>query len=97
MCLAVPGQVLDIEQCDGLHSGRVRFGGIVRQVNLDFVPEVSPGDYVLVHAGFAISQVNATEAQRAYKLLEEMGALKSELPPDDPVSPDEALIDEIRR
>jgi hydrogenase expression/formation protein HypC len=97
MCLAVPGKVLDTEERDGLRCGRVQFGGIVRQVNLDFVPEVSPGDYVLVHVGFAISGIDATEAMRTYKLLEEMGALKSELPPDEPVAADEDLIDEIRR
>jgi len=59
----------------------VQFGGIVRQVSLDFVPEAGLGDYVMVHVGFAISRVDADEAERTYKLLEEMGALEAELPP----------------
>jgi hydrogenase expression/formation protein HypC len=48
---------------------------------LDFVPEAGLGDYVMVHVGFAISRVDASEAERTYKLLEEMGALEAELPP----------------
>jgi hydrogenase expression/formation protein HypC len=64
-----------------LRSGRVQFGGIVRQVSLNFVPEASLGDYVMVHVGFAISRVDAAEAERTYQLLQEMGALEAELPP----------------
>jgi hydrogenase expression/formation protein HypC len=80
MCLAIPGKVLTIEQSKGLCIGRVQFGGIVRQASLDFVPEVSIGDYVMVHVGFAISRVDEKEAERTYKLLEEMGLLDGELP-----------------
>jgi len=64
-----------------MRAGRVQFGGIVRQVSLSFVPEAEVGDYVMVHVGFAISRVDAAEAERTYKLLEEMGALEAELPP----------------
>jgi hydrogenase expression/formation protein HypC len=64
-----------------MRAARVQFGGIVRQVSLDFVPEAGLGDYVMVHVGFAISRVDAEEAERTYKLLEEMGALEAELPP----------------
>jgi len=67
-----------------LRAGRVQFGGIVRQVSLNFVPEAGLGDYVMVHVGFAISRVDADEAERTYKLLEEMGALEAELPPAEP-------------
>jgi hydrogenase expression/formation protein HypC len=63
-----------------LRAARVQFGGIVRQVSLCFVPEASLGDYVMVHVGFAISRVDAVEAERTYKLLQEMGALEAELP-----------------
>jgi hydrogenase expression/formation protein HypC len=59
----------------------VQFGGIVRETSLDFVPEAEVGDYVMVHVGFAISKVDAEEAERTYELLEEMGALEGELPP----------------
>ncbi len=64
-----------------MRAARVQFGGIVRQVSLSFVPEAELGDYVMVHVGFAISRVDSLEAERTYKLLEEMGALETELPP----------------
>jgi len=64
-----------------MRTARVQFGGIVRQVSLDFVPEAGLGDYVMVHVGFAISRVDSLEAERTYKLLQEMGALEAELPP----------------
>jgi len=74
--------VLSIEQTNGLRMGRVEFGGIIRQANLDFVPEAKEGDYVMVHVGFAISRVDAAEAERTYQLLEEIGILEGELPPE---------------
>jgi hydrogenase expression/formation protein HypC len=79
MCLAVPGKVLAMEERDGSRVARVQFGGIVRQAYLDFVPETAVGDYVMVHVGFAISRVDAEEAERTYRLLEAMGLLESEL------------------
>ena len=82
MCLAIPGKVLSIEQTNGLRMGRVEFGGIIRQANLDFVPDAQEGDYVMVHVGFAISRVDAAEAERTYQLLEEIGILEGELPPE---------------
>jgi hydrogenase expression/formation protein HypC len=85
MCLAIPGRVLEIEEEHGSRTGRVEFGGIVRRASLDFVPETQVGDYVMVHVGFAISRVDAKEAQRTYELLEQMGKLEEELPP--PESP----------
>ena len=81
VCLAIPGKVLEIQEMGGLRTARVQFGGIVRQVSLSFVPETGLGDYVMVHVGFAISRVDAFEAERTYKLLQEMGALEAELPP----------------
>ena len=80
MCLAIPGRVLSIEDREGLRAGRVQFGGIVRSVRLDFVPEAGCGDYVMVHVGFAISQVDEQEATRTYELLRQMGALDEEFP-----------------
>jgi len=66
-----------------MRAARVQFGGIVREVSLSFVPEANLGDYVMVHVGYAISRVDSVEAERTYKLLEEMGALEAELPPAD--------------
>lgn len=54
----------------------------MRQASLDFVPEAQVGDYVMVHVGYAISRVDAEEAERTYQLLEEMGSLEAELPPE---------------
>ena len=66
-----------------MRAGRVEFGGIVRSVCLDYVPEAESGDYVMVHVGFAISQVDREEAERTYALLNEMGLLAGELPPEE--------------
>ena len=79
MCLAIPGEILSREQRLGTIVAHVRFGGIVREINLDFVPEAQVGDYVMVHVGFAISRVDAQEAARTYKILEEMGALPGDI------------------
>jgi hydrogenase expression/formation protein HypC len=89
MCLAVPGKILQAAERDGSRVARVQFGGITREVYLDFVPEARPGDYVMVHVGFAISRVDAEEAERTYRLLEAMGLLEGEglAPEGDAASP----------
>jgi hydrogenase expression/formation protein HypC len=81
VCLAIPGKIIEIQGEAPLRAARVQFGGIVRQVSLDFVPEAGVGDYVMVHVGFAISRVDAVEAERTYKLLQEMDLLEQELGP----------------
>ena len=78
MCLAIPGKILDTEEIGGLRIGRIQFGGVTRKAYLDYVPDALPGDYVMVHVGFALSRVNAEEATRTYELLGEMGLLESE-------------------
>ena len=78
MCLAVPGKIIEAEERDGNHIAKVQFGGIVRQVFLNFVPDAGVGDYVIVHVGFALSRVDAEEAARTYQILEEMGLLEQE-------------------
>lgn len=76
MCLAVPGRILSIDGDDPvLRAGRVDFAGIVKRVNLSYVPEASVGDYVLVHVGFAISTVDEAEARQVFAYLKEMGDL----------------------
>jgi len=73
MCLGIPGEVLSIEEeAQGLRQARVRFGSVVREVNLNLVPEAQVGEYVIVHAGFAISVIDAEEAQSVFRLLQEM-------------------------
>ncbi len=76
MCLAVPGKILSIEGTDPvLRTGRVSFGGIVKQVNLAYVPEAKVEDYVLVHVGFAISTIDEEEAKQVFEYLKQMGDL----------------------
>ena len=82
MCLAIPGKILSSEVSNGVRVGRVQFGGITREVCLDFVPEAAVGDYVIVHVGFAISTVDRAEAERSYELLQSMGVLEGELESD---------------
>lgn len=79
MCLAIPGKILTTHTENNVRSARVQFGGIVRNACLDFVPEAQVGDYVMVHVGFAISRVDAEEAERTYEALEQMGTLETEL------------------
>ena len=73
MCLAVPGKLLSIEGDDPLmRQGRVAFAGIVKPANLAYVPEAKPGDYVLVHAGFAITVIDDAAAMKTLAYLAEL-------------------------
>jgi hydrogenase expression/formation protein HypC len=86
MCLAVPGKIVEAADVGSSRIAKVQFGGVSRQVYLDFVPEAQPGDYVLVHVGFAISRVEPEEALRTYELLKQMGELvEDELVEDESV------------
>ena len=78
MCLAIPGKIVDKQERDGALLGRVDFGGVIREVHLDFVPEAQVGEYVIVHVGFALNRLNEEEAQRTFEILKEMGALEEE-------------------
>ena len=82
MCLAIPGKIVSSDVSNGIRVGRVQFGGITRETCLEFVPEASVGDYVIVHVGFAISRVDREEAERSYELLESMGLLAGEFASD---------------
>jgi len=89
MCLGVPGKIVQIDENPlGMTMGRVSFGGVLKEVCLAYVPEAQVGDYVIVHVGFAISQVDEAEAQEVFKFLAEMEELAElEIPqPDDPVT-----------
>jgi len=76
MCLAVPGKVLEIDEENPMRMAKVDFGGIVRDASLAYVPGAQVGDYVIVHAGFAISQMDEEEALETFKLLEEIGVVE---------------------
>jgi hydrogenase expression/formation protein HypC len=75
MCLGVPGKILSIEpNSTGLTMGKVSFGGVAKEVCLAYTPEAQVGDYVIVHAGFALNKLDEDEAQEVFALLAEMQA-----------------------
>jgi hydrogenase expression/formation protein HypC len=77
MCLAVPGRIVSIAGDDPLtRTGRVDFGGILKEIQLTFVPEAQIGDHVLVHVGFAIALLEETEAARVFDHLAEIRAIE---------------------
>ena len=69
MCLAIPGRILFTVEGAAGRMGRVQFGGVSRLVSLDLVPEAEPGDYVMVHVGYAISRVDVGEATESLRIL----------------------------
>jgi len=69
MCLGIPGQIVEIYHAGDLLMGRVDYGGVQKEACLAYVPEATVGDYVIVHAGFAISLINDHEAQQTLELL----------------------------
>jgi hydrogenase expression/formation protein HypC len=79
MCLAIPGRVDEITEDSGLRMGRVNFGGVVKRVCLDYVPEVQVGDYTIVHVGFAISKIDEETAEQTLADFRAMGVLEDEL------------------
>ncbi|RLD00192.1 MAG: hydrogenase assembly protein HypC [Chloroflexi bacterium] len=75
MCLGIPGKITKVNQDGLMRMGKVDFGGVAREVCLAYVPEAGVGDYVIVHVGFAISQLDEVEAQETLQLMEEIGIL----------------------
>ena len=76
MCLAVPGKLVSVDDSPSLmRTGKVNFGGILKEVNLAYVPDAMPGDYVLVHVGFALSIVDEAEANLVFEYLRQMDEL----------------------
>jgi len=75
MCLGIPGKVLRTYQEHDVLMGKVDFSGIVKQVCLEHVPTVQPGQYVLVHVGFALSQIDEDEARQVFEFLGQMNQL----------------------
>lgn len=79
MCLAVPGRIESIRDDRGLRMGRVNFGGVVKDVCLDYVPDAAVGDYTIVHVGFAISTIDEAAARDTLRTLAEIGLLEEGL------------------
>ena len=83
MCLAIPGKVEEITTDGMIRVGRVNFGGIVKNVCLDYVPEVEVGDYTIVHVGAAISKIDEETAEQTLRDFRELGLLDEELASED--------------
>jgi hydrogenase expression/formation protein HypC len=88
MCLAIPGKIIEIQQdAQGVRLGKTNFGGVVKNVCLEYTPDAQCGDYVLVHVGFALSKLDAAEAERTYQALENMRQLGELETPDFSLEP----------
>jgi hydrogenase expression/formation protein HypC len=83
MCLGVPGKIVKTHDRDGLKMADVDFGGVVREVCLEYVPEARIGDYCLVHVGFALNLLSQTEALETLALLDEIARMEPETGPGD--------------
>ena len=82
MCLGVPGKIIDIYESDGLRMGKIDFGGALREACLSYVPQAQPGDYAVIHVGFAISLIGETEALETLQMLQEIVDLQQEIGPE---------------
>ena len=87
MCLGIPGKIVDRYQANSLPMGRVDYGGIIKDVCLAFVPEAQPGDYVIVHVGFAINRLDEAEALATLEALNEAGEVVRELGLNEEIAP----------
>jgi hydrogenase expression/formation protein HypC len=79
MCLAIPGEVVAAYDKDGVRYANVRFGGATREVCLHAFPETQPGEFVLVHVGFAIARIDRDSAERQLRLLAEFGEVDEDV------------------
>ena len=79
MCLGIPGRVVSVHDEHGTRMATVDFGGVTKSVCLAYVPEVSVGQYTIVHAGFAITQLDEVSALDTLKMMGELGILEEEL------------------
>jgi hydrogenase expression/formation protein HypC len=79
MCLAIPGRVQEIYDSGGARMGKVDFGGIVKEVCLEYVPEIQVGEYTVVHVGFAISRLDEASAMQTLETFRQLGLLEEEL------------------
>jgi hydrogenase expression/formation protein HypC len=82
MCLGIPGKVIETYREHEVLMGKIDFGGVRKTACLEHVPDVRPGEYVIVHVGFALSRLDEYEAHRVFELLQEMNQLEELKEPD---------------
>ena len=78
MCLGVPGKVVELYEHAGMKMATVDFGGVRKEACLEYIPDLTVGDYAIVHVGFAISQLDEESALETLRLLQEVGLLDEE-------------------
>lgn len=78
MCLAVPGKVMEIKERDGTRMADVDFGGVVKEVCLEYLPDLQVGEYAIVHVGFALQRLDEESARQTLRLFETLGTLQEE-------------------
>lgn len=83
MCLSIPGKITEIYEDGSLKMGKVDFGGVIKEVCLDYVPEAQTGQYVLIHVGFAISVLDEDEAMERLSAIREIAEFEDELNSDE--------------
>ena len=79
MCLGIPGKITKVYLDKNMHMGKVDFGGVLREVCLEAVEEAKVNDYVIVHAGFALSILSEEDAMETLRILNEMSLLADEM------------------
>jgi hydrogenase expression/formation protein HypC len=79
MCLAIPGLVETIYEADGIRMGRLQFGGVTKEVCLEYLPNIAVGEYAIVHVGFAISRIDEQSALESLRTFAELGLLEKGL------------------
>ncbi len=83
MCLAVPGKIIEIYESSSMKMGKVDFGGVIREVCLEAVPDAQIGNYVIVHAGFALNVLSEKEAEESLEAFRELDEIESSFQADD--------------
>jgi hydrogenase expression/formation protein HypC len=78
MCLAVPGKVIAVGERDGTRTADVDFGGVVKEVCLEYLPDLAVGEYTIVHVGFALQRLDEESARQSLELFAELGLLEEE-------------------
>jgi hydrogenase expression/formation protein HypC len=91
MCLGIPGKVIEITGEGVTMTGKIDFDGIVKEVSLAYVPDISIGDYAIIHVGFAITQLDEKAALDTLAHLQAIEAIEVELDPDAALAAEEAI------
>jgi len=77
MCLSIPGKVISIDNSNpDLKMGKVSFSGVIKEICLQWLPDVQIGEYVLAHVGFALSKIDEKDAEETLSVLKKMGDLE---------------------